>query len=94
MAKTRRSSIEIKDVATKQAAMFTVVDWDDKDLRAGEELTFPSARNGPAIGHRNDACSGRRSRCPRYSECTHCGTRDPPCMMRLLNLGQQAVLNI
>ena len=39
MAKTRRSSIEIKDVATKQAVMFTVVDW-DKDLRAAVAQTM------------------------------------------------------
>jgi hypothetical protein len=34
MSKTRRYSIEIKDVATKKAVMFTVVDWDAQDLRA------------------------------------------------------------
>jgi hypothetical protein len=33
MPETRRYSIEIKDVASGKAVMFTAVDWDAQDLR-------------------------------------------------------------
>src|SRR5882672_5374402 len=33
MPTSRRYSIEVKDLATKKAVVFTVVDWDDRDKR-------------------------------------------------------------